>query len=230
MTDQDVRVAYTCKLIRRSVVNYSAFEVYFQSTKDVKSVWTSLTAKDWTLAVEMEAVTNFIAELALVEVQSENLVSSYMVVFRRLAEKKLKSYKFDAMAIEAPGSKDANEDSHRHQFSAAGKTCLKRTLLQLQARFPTVIKEAMACVLLDPRTKSSAKKIAAVGHISRQEENAIYKNGMDFLREEHRTVFAQMIKRESSNSRLKAAFSVKTRIPRFHLLHQLVGMMKMNSY
>ncbi|KAG1685733.1 hypothetical protein DVH05_008924 [Phytophthora capsici] len=104
--------------------------------------WTSLTASDWTLAVEMEAVTNFIAELALVEVQSENLVSSYMVVFRRLAEKKLKSYKFDAKVIEAPGAKDANEDSHRRevkkldQFSAAGKTCLKRTLLQLQAASP----------------------------------------------------------------------------------------------
>ncbi|KAG1686484.1 hypothetical protein DVH05_006524 [Phytophthora capsici] len=61
MTDQDVRVAYTCKLIRRSVVNYSAFDAYFQSTKDSSSVWTALTAKDWMLAVKMEAATNFVA-------------------------------------------------------------------------------------------------------------------------------------------------------------------------
>jgi len=38
LTDMDVRVAYTCKLIRRSVVNYAAFDAYFQSTKDSDSV------------------------------------------------------------------------------------------------------------------------------------------------------------------------------------------------
>jgi hypothetical protein len=199
LTDMDVRVAYTCKLIRRSVVNYAAFDAYFQSTKDSASVWSALTASDWMLAVEMEAVSHFIADLALVEVQSADLVSSYMVVFRRLAENKLKSFKFDAMAVEAPQSRDGNEASHRRvvrtldQFSEAGKTCLKRTLLQLQARFPKVTKEAMACVLLDPRTKSSAKKISAAGNTSRAEEKAVYKRGLDYLRDEHRKMFAQMI-------------------------------------
>ncbi|KAG1686027.1 hypothetical protein DVH05_007207 [Phytophthora capsici] len=104
------------------------------------------------------------------------------------------------MAIEAPGAKDANEASHRRvprtrdQLSDAGKTCLRRTLLQLQARFPKVTTESMACVLLDPRTKPSAKKVVAVGNIPRKEEKAIYKNGVDFLRVEHRKVFAQMTK------------------------------------
>ncbi|ETL77643.1 hypothetical protein L917_21416 [Phytophthora nicotianae] len=181
MVDKDVRVAYTCKLIRRSMVNYAAFEAYFQSTKDSSSVWSNLSPDDWTLATEMVAVTHFIANLALIESQSENLVPSYMVVFRRLAEKKLKSFKFDAMVVEAPRAKDANEASHCRavktldQFSEAGKASLRRALLQLQARFPKVTKEAMACILLDPRTKSSAKKIAAVGNIPRKEEKAIYK-------------------------------------------------------
>lgn len=48
--------------------------------------------------------------------------------------------------------------------------------------------------ILDPRTKSSAKKIAAVGNVSRKEEKATYKNGLEFLRDEHRKVFAQMAK------------------------------------
>ncbi|ETK87768.1 hypothetical protein L915_07843 [Phytophthora nicotianae] len=52
----------------------------------------------------------------------------------------------------------------------------------------------MTCVLLDPRTKSSAKIIAAVGDVPRKEEKAIYKNGIDLLREEHRQVFAQLAK------------------------------------
>ncbi|KAG6962521.1 hypothetical protein JG688_00008547, partial [Phytophthora aleatoria] len=55
------------------------------------------------LAVEMGATTNFIPNLPLAEMQSENLVSSYMVEFRRLAENKLKAFKFEVMAIEAPG-------------------------------------------------------------------------------------------------------------------------------
>ncbi|GMF15904.1 unnamed protein product [Phytophthora fragariaefolia] len=191
LTENDVRFAYTCKMIRRSVVNFAAFEAYFQSTKDSTSAWSALTAKDWMLAVEIEAVTNFISSLALVETQSENLVSSYMVVFRRLAETKVKSFRFDAMAMEAPRSKDANESSHRRvlrtqqQFSA-GKTCLRRALFQLQARYPAVTKESMICILLVPRTKSSAKKIVAVGNIPRKEEKVIYKGGLDYLRDEHR--------------------------------------------
>ncbi|ETI40673.1 hypothetical protein F443_14032 [Phytophthora nicotianae P1569] len=90
LTDSDVRVAYTCKLIRRSIVNYAAFEAYFQSNKDSASVWSAITPLDWILAAEMEAATLHIANLALVESQSESLVSSYMVVFRRLAEKRRK--------------------------------------------------------------------------------------------------------------------------------------------
>ncbi|KAG2769019.1 hypothetical protein PC116_g8669 [Phytophthora cactorum] len=152
------------------------------------------------LAVEMEATTNFISNLALVEMQSKTLVSSYMVVFRRLADNKRNAFKFEAMAIGAPGAKDANEASPRRvvrtrdQFSDAGEIFLRRTLLQLQARFSKVTTESMACVLVDPRTKSSAKKIADAGDIPRKEEKAMYKNGIDFLRDEHREVFAQMTK------------------------------------
>ncbi|KAF1780395.1 hypothetical protein GQ600_21302 [Phytophthora cactorum] len=44
-TDKDVRVAYTCKLIRISVVYYVACEAYFQSTKDSSNAWKAFTAK-----------------------------------------------------------------------------------------------------------------------------------------------------------------------------------------
>jgi hypothetical protein len=40
-------------------------------------------------------------------------VSSYIVDFHRLAENKLKSFKFDAMAVETPQSRDGNEATHR---------------------------------------------------------------------------------------------------------------------
>lgn len=195
MTDNEVRVASTCKLIRRSIVNYAAFDCYFQSTKDPTDVWSAFTETAWMLAAEMEAITNFIANLALVEAQSENLVSFYMVVFHRFAENKIKSFKFDTMVIEAPQSIEEINDSSQTaedagKFSYVGKICLRRTLLQLQERFPKVTREAMACVLLNPRTKSSAKKIAAVGNILRKYEKALYTGGVGFLRDEHRKVFS----------------------------------------
>lgn len=43
---------------------------------------------------------------------------------------------------------------------------------------------------------SLAPKNAALGGIPRKEENAIYKNGIELLRAEHRTVFARMVKDE----------------------------------
>lgn len=105
MVDSEVRVAYTCKLVRGSMVNYAAFEPYFQSTKESTIVWSALSTDEWVLATETEVVTHFIANLALVEIHSENWVSSYMVVFRRLPRKKLKFFKFDAMVIGVPRAK-----------------------------------------------------------------------------------------------------------------------------
>ncbi|POM59012.1 Hypothetical protein PHPALM_36261 [Phytophthora palmivora] len=44
----------------------------------------------------------------------------------------------------------------------------------------------MVCILLDSRTKSNAKRIVAVDNIPSKKEKAIYKSGLDYLREEHR--------------------------------------------
>ncbi|POM81552.1 Hypothetical protein PHPALM_460 [Phytophthora palmivora] len=181
LTDMDVRVAFTCKLIRRSVVNYAAFQAYFLSTSDSLDVRTTLIAKDWMLAAAIEAVTNFIASLALVEAQSENLVASCMVVFRRLADNKLNSCKFETMAIEAPLLR-----CQRRKSSMSDK--------EFSDTEKTLTKESIACILLDPRTKSSVKRIAAVGNIPRKGEKTIYKSGLDYLREEHRKMFSKMTK------------------------------------
>ncbi|KAG2779797.1 hypothetical protein PC129_g17108 [Phytophthora cactorum] len=67
--------------------------------------------------------------------------------------------------------------------------------------------------LLDPRIKSSAKKIAVVGDIPRKEEKAMYKNGIDFLRDKHRKVFAQTTKQGRSlypRNRPNVAYLVRT--------------------
>ncbi|ETI43440.1 hypothetical protein F443_11594, partial [Phytophthora nicotianae P1569] len=74
----------------------------------------------------------------------------------------------------------------------------------------------MACVLLDPRTKHAAKKIAAVGNVSRKEEKAIYTSGLDYLRQEHRNIFGTMTKEkkiplnQDFSSQNSSAFSQET--------------------
>ncbi|KAL3659236.1 hypothetical protein V7S43_015814 [Phytophthora oleae] len=59
MVDIDVRIASTVKLFRRSIVNYPAFNAYFQRadlTKSEKAVFTSITMAEWELVVQLEAV------------------------------------------------------------------------------------------------------------------------------------------------------------------------------
>jgi hypothetical protein len=67
--DIDVRVASTCRLMRRSFMNCTAMEFYFMEESKA-NVFTALTSNDWTLAREMEAITRHLAQLALSEVQS----------------------------------------------------------------------------------------------------------------------------------------------------------------
>ncbi|ETL89611.1 hypothetical protein L917_11481, partial [Phytophthora nicotianae] len=48
------------------------------SNKELNTVWSIITVKNWMLATEMEADTLHIANLALVEPQIKNQVSSFM--------------------------------------------------------------------------------------------------------------------------------------------------------
>lgn len=71
--DVDVRVASACKLMRRSLVKYTAFSMYFQQ-KPQLNVFRAVTTWEWQLIREMEAVTFFLSELAMAKVQKETLV------------------------------------------------------------------------------------------------------------------------------------------------------------
>ncbi|KAG6965146.1 hypothetical protein JG687_00005578 [Phytophthora cactorum] len=135
------------------------------------------------LTTEMEPGTLYISN-------SEHIVSSSMVVFRRLAETKLKSFQFQIMTIEAPRTKDETDTSHRR---------VQRTLGQFSdpdasATTRTFSKGNKGIHDLHPRTKHAAEKIAAVGNVGRKEEKAYYTGGIDYLRDEHRKVFGTLTK------------------------------------
>lgn len=67
--------------MRRSVFNHYAFTQYFESAPaSDRDVWTSITMDDWKLIIEMEAVTDQLAQFSLGEVQKESVASSYCTV------------------------------------------------------------------------------------------------------------------------------------------------------
>ncbi|KAE9246389.1 hypothetical protein PF004_g4832 [Phytophthora fragariae] len=89
------------RLIERSIVNYPTFQAFFQNAdvvKDEKHVFNRISNAEWELVVPMEAIMQIVAELALVESQSDTMMSSTMYVLLRVASERMNSYKFHLTA------------------------------------------------------------------------------------------------------------------------------------
>lgn len=163
LVDVDVRVASTCRLMRRSIVNYTAFKMYFIDQRKCNA-FTAISETEWAFVSEMEAATQHLAQLALAEVQSQSLLASYMLVFRTTAEAYLKSRMFRCLKLEPPDQDDdvetdGRDDKLLENFTAAGQTCVSRCLAQVRNRFPTLSVNEAVALLLDPRTKDCADAI-----------------------------------------------------------------------
>ncbi|KAE9275703.1 hypothetical protein PF001_g26463, partial [Phytophthora fragariae] len=94
---------FTVKLFQQTIVNYSAFAFYFQKPEkgDDASVFECLSAAEWRLVTEMEAIGCSIADLARIEVQRSGLVASELIVLLKFAADRLNGnmfslYDFDA--------------------------------------------------------------------------------------------------------------------------------------
>ncbi|POM70972.1 Hypothetical protein PHPALM_12524 [Phytophthora palmivora] len=134
----------------------------------------------------MEAVTNFIASLAIVEAQIENLVASYMVVFRQ----------FDGYRSSSIERCQRSKSSTSNKDSGSVLRCWE-DLSQKDTIAGALSKRDEGgddMHTAQSRTKSNTKRIAAVGNIPRKEEKAIYKSDLKYAREEHRKVFSTMAK------------------------------------
>jgi hypothetical protein len=73
--DSDTRVTFTLKLFQRTIVNYKAFSLYFQSCEkgDDSSVFDHLTPVVWRLLTEMEAICRSIGDLRCHEIATLHL-------------------------------------------------------------------------------------------------------------------------------------------------------------
>ncbi|EGZ27749.1 hypothetical protein PHYSODRAFT_308840 [Phytophthora sojae] len=122
-------LGYAVTLMRRSVFNHYAFTQYFESAPaSDRDVWTSITMDDWKLIIEMEAVTDQLAQFSLGEVQKESVASSYCTVLSCLV-----IHRPDAKATEFTQRRETKQACH---FSRGGVRCRDRLREQLALRFP----------------------------------------------------------------------------------------------
>lgn len=172
--DVEVRVASTITVFQRTIVNFKAFEKYFErcDSDDDPSIFNALSADDWKLMVELEAVMNNISRLALVEIQREHLLASENIVLMKLAIDKLNASSFACMDIDAPRTPKTNAANFprvarkTEAFLQETTTGIARTIGQMKKRFPKLTTEIVMPLLLDPRTAPSAKFLAvAIGKI-----------------------------------------------------------------
>ncbi|KAI9992334.1 hypothetical protein PInf_017731 [Phytophthora infestans] len=113
--DSDTRVAFTVKLLERSIVNYSAFQYYFQCREkgDDSSVFECLEHTDWRLMAEMESIVGPIANLARIEMQRSDLVASELIVLLKFAADRLYSNSFSMFHLNAPRDSMTTVDTFR---------------------------------------------------------------------------------------------------------------------
>uniref|UniRef100_H3GMY1 Uncharacterized protein n=1 Tax=Phytophthora ramorum TaxID=164328 RepID=H3GMY1_PHYRM len=198
LIDIDVRVASTIKLFRRSIINYPAFQAFFQNAnvaKDQKNVFTCITCAEWELVAQMEAVMQRIAELALVESQSATMLSSTMYVLLRVASARMNSFKFSSYCLNGARDTDTNEMNFPRapvtlpDLSQLTQRCIKRTLHQIAERLPLPSVPMGMALLLDPRTKTAAKNYLRIPDTSETATEYILEETKALLRIEHRVFY-----------------------------------------
>ncbi|ETP39595.1 hypothetical protein F442_12937, partial [Phytophthora nicotianae P10297] len=174
LVDADVRVASPVKLFRRSIINYPAFQAFFQNASSSDAaVFNCISQSEWELAVQLEAVVCRVAELALVESQSATMRSSTMYVLVRVASTRMNSYKFLAYNLNGTRSVDTNEKNFPRvelkltDLSELAQRCIKQTLHQIRDRIEKPSTTVAMSLLLDPRTRPSAKKLPACSGLCR---------------------------------------------------------------
>ncbi|KAG3067923.1 hypothetical protein PI125_g23537 [Phytophthora idaei] len=120
---------------------------------------------DWCLVTEMEAIVCSIADLARVEVQRKELVSSELIVLLKFASDRLNSSKFSVCDLDAPRTPTTTVGSFQRDAVAAedlgplARTCLARMIGQVEQRIATATPETVLILLLDPSTKFSVASL-----------------------------------------------------------------------
>ncbi|OWZ14566.1 hypothetical protein PHMEG_00011940 [Phytophthora megakarya] len=202
--DVDVRVASVVKLFQRSIVNYLAYQRYFQSVKEAKKdekVFTCISQEEWNMVIETEAIVHRIADLILVESQTANMLSSTMDVLLRVASARKNSYNFFAYQLHVLGPRD--EDTNENNFSRV-ELLFKdvsdlghRTLHHIARRLPNPSVPTALTLVLDPRIKRSAKNYLRISGCAESYTDKIIEDAKMQLYVEHWEIYKRKYGRRS---------------------------------
>ncbi|KAG1704526.1 hypothetical protein DVH05_005456 [Phytophthora capsici] len=208
--DVEVRVASTITVFQRTIVNFKAFEKYFErcDSDDDPSIFNALSADDWKLMVELEAVMNNISRLALVEIQREHLLASENIVLMKLAIDKLNASSFACMDIDAPRTPKTNAANFprvarkTEAFLQETTTGIARTIGQMKKRFPKLTTEIVMPLLknsLEAREYEDEKEKEKEEREIEESFSATFAAAESFLQAEHRQVYKMLHANASHN-------------------------------
>ncbi|ETK77029.1 hypothetical protein L915_16667 [Phytophthora nicotianae] len=222
IVDCDTRVASSVTLFQRTIVNYPAFKAYFQHCEsyDDPAVFEKFTFSEWRLLVEVEAITQSLADLARIDVQRSNQVSSDLIVLMKFALDRLATdtfhiYDLDAARPPKPHEKSLpRNDIQIGALSEKAMICVNRIKGQVLKRLPTLTDESVVILLLDPRTKFTVDSLiqppklrqeAVVGGVVSDEGSNVTAGltedeGQEVLRNAHREVFRAIHASNPNNS------------------------------
>ncbi|KAG3161483.1 hypothetical protein PI126_g6432 [Phytophthora idaei] len=204
IVDCDTRVAYSATLFQRTIINYSTVKAYFQHCEsyDDAGVFSKLTFADWRLLAEMEAITQSLADLALIDVQRSNQVSSELIVLMKFTLDRLATSMFHVCELETTRSPKTNEhsfprhDAHIDTFFAVAKICVNRIKGQIpHTKFTVddlVQPAALGVTTASDNASDDAAAAAAIDNVIRESKRALCKV--------HRDVFCVMHAADSSNT------------------------------
>lgn len=96
--------------MRRSVYKCYAFAKYFETAP--ANVWLDLDVGDWNLIIEMESITNQLAQFRFGEVQKDGVASSYALLFPKMLSLSLELEALDCVVLGRPDPM-GNEFSQR---------------------------------------------------------------------------------------------------------------------
>ncbi|ETL99118.1 hypothetical protein L917_03989 [Phytophthora nicotianae] len=207
MVDRDTRMASTVTLFQKSILNYPALKAYFQRYEayDDPTVFARLSKENWQTIVQGEAVTHMLADLARIEVQREDQISSELLVLMRLACDRLNANQFrpyDVDALRTPRTTAKTLPRtiiDATSLCASAAICLGRIKAQVQKRLANVSAESIVVLFLDPRTKDFIDSVVqrstdspGTGDAGMTEEKGVIEEGWMLLRRSHSAVFQAM--------------------------------------
>ncbi|KAJ8571528.1 hypothetical protein ON010_g5306 [Phytophthora cinnamomi] len=143
------------------------------------------------------------------------MLSSTMYVLLRVASARMNSYKFATYCLHGPRDTDTNERNFSRvelkltDLSDLAHRCIKRTLHQIAERFPKPSVPVGMALLLDPRTKSSAKRFLRVPDTAEAVTATILEETKSLMRIEHR-VFYKGLHANDGYEAVEAASSTRS--------------------